>query len=247
MGAVAGRQLPSHCHHGWELVDSSAHEHTMPPANPHSWAVKVCGSPRPAQGWHLVHLDARRLLGPPGDAGHLLAAARKAHEHRGAGAPAQRLGRAVAVPALGRVAVYGHNLQGAWPGLTHFPHSWHHAHFVHQWAAHRAFETVPQMMALKSQTLDQATFYPDPKSPSPPLTSSPGSTPARSAGPPRMGATTSRRPSVAPMSRPTPCTSPSLLTRKSAYSLRGVSACMHVMLSSGSLVGADRACAAPHR
>jgi len=49
--------------------------------------------------------------------------------------------------------------------------------------------------------------------------SSPGRTPARSAGPPRMGATTSRRPLLAPISRPTPCTSPSLDTRKSAYSL----------------------------
>jgi len=52
-----------------------------------------------------VDVDARRLLRPPGHARHLLTAAREAHEHAGAGAAAQRLGGAVAVPAGGGVAI----------------------------------------------------------------------------------------------------------------------------------------------
>jgi len=57
------------------------------------------------RGARLVDVDARRLLRPPGHARHLLTAAREAHEHAGAGAAAQRLGGAVAVPAGGGVAI----------------------------------------------------------------------------------------------------------------------------------------------
>lgn len=62
------------------------------------------------------------------------------------------------------------------------------------------------------------------------LTSSPGWMPALSAGPPWMGARTTSFPLVgsAAISSPTPCTSPSELTLKFAYSLRR-EVCVRVM------------------
>ncbi len=57
-----------------------------------------------------MHFNARRLLWAPSNARHLLAAAREADHDRGAGAPAQRLGRTITVPAGRWVAVDGHHL-----------------------------------------------------------------------------------------------------------------------------------------
>lgn len=66
-------------------------------------------------------------------------------------------------------------------------------------------------------------FQPSVGAPSTARTSSPGWMPARSAGEPLMGARTTRRPLAGSdaMSSPTPCTSPSDVTRKSAYSRGG--------------------------
>jgi hypothetical protein len=189
---------------------------------------------------HVAVLQPQRRLGAAGHAGDLLAAARQPHAHLGAalrarGQGARRRGEAVAEAgctgsrpagqALAKAAPRPASVASPGPRQqqpTSSPSAAPPQHIQRQHIpAHPAHPGAPApQLPAAGPTCPRSTFaaispvHPSMERPSMDITSSPGCTPARSAGPPLMGASTSKWPwtgSLA-MSRPTPCSSPSLDT-----------------------------------